>query len=94
MQQSHGLAPIFTEDVPDWFVTHQQIRSWHDNDSYCNDDRFIEWYESYQIRKAQKGQIKEELMPIAWHPSRWWDCCVPEDETKETEQKKFDHLRW
>ena len=18
-------------------------------------------------------------MPIVWHPSRWWDCCVPED---------------
>ena len=19
-------------------------------------------------------------MPIAWHPSRWWDWCVPNDE--------------
>ena len=25
-------------------------------------------------------------MPIAWHSSRWWDWCVPEDEKKETEQ--------
>ena len=24
-------------------------------------------------------------MPIAWHPSRWWDCCVSEDEKKETD---------
>ena len=21
-------------------------------------------------------------MSIAWHPSRWWDWCVPEDEKK------------
>ena len=24
---------------------------------------------------------------MAWHPSKWWDCCVPEDETKEREKK-------
>ena len=24
-------------------------------------------------RRAQKASIKEELMPIAWLPSRWWD---------------------
>ena len=33
-------------------------------------------------RRAQKAKIKEELMPIAWHTSRWWDWCVPEDEKK------------
>ena len=22
-------------------------------------------------------------MPVAWHPNRWWDWCVPEDEKKE-----------
>ena len=31
-------------------------------------------------RRTQKASIKEELMPIAWLPSRWWDWCVPEDE--------------
>ena len=67
--------------VPDWFVTHQQIKIWHDNDDYCNDDEIIEWYKGYQRRKkAQKASIKEELMSIAWHPSRYWDWCVPEDE--------------
>ena len=25
-------------------------------------------------------------MPIAWHPSRWWDWCVPEDQERETEK--------
>ena len=37
-------------------------------------------------RKAQKAKIKEELLPIAWHPLRWWDWCVPEDEKRETEK--------
>ena len=73
--------------VPDWFVTHQQIKIWHDNDDYCNDDELIEWYDGYKVRKAQKASIKEELLPIAWHPSRYWDWCVPEDENKEIEKK-------
>ena len=25
-------------------------------------------------------------MPIACHPSRWWDWCVPEDEKEEMEK--------
>ena len=28
-------------------------------------------------------------MPIAWHPSRWWDWCVPEDEKKQAEKFFF-----
>ena len=31
-------------------------------------------------------------MPIAWHPSRWWDCCVSEDEKKETDPKFIKEL--
>ena len=45
----------------------------------------IEWYDGLKKRKAKKAQIKEELMPLAWHTSRWWNWCVPEDEKKETE---------
>ena len=26
--------------------------------------------------------MKEEVMPIAWHRSRYWDWCIPEDEKK------------
>ena len=37
-------------------------------------------------QKAQKARIKEELMRVPWHPSRWWDWCVPEDEKRETEK--------
>ena len=72
--------------VPDWFLTHLQIKIWHDNDDYCNDDEFIEWYNAYKKRKTQKAQTKKELMPVSWHPSRHWDWCMSEDEKKETEK--------
>ena len=25
------------------------------------------------------------MMPIVWHPKRWWDFCMSEDEKKEIE---------
>ena len=65
--------------VPGWFVMQELIKIWHDGET-------VEWYEGYKKLKAQKAKIKEELSPIAWHSSRWWDCCVPEDEKKETEK--------
>ena len=67
--------------VPDWFVTQQQTKIWHDND----DHRLIKWYEGYK----KQVSIKKELLPLAWHPSRWWDLCVPEDDKKETEKKNL-----
>ena len=74
--------------VPDWFVTDQKI--WQALrfliGRYCLLDDLIKWYEGYKKRKAQKASIKEELIPIAWHPSRWWDWCVPEDEKQEAEK--------
>ena len=33
----------------------------------CDDgDKFFKWYEI----KIKEAKIKEELLPIAWHPSR------------------------
>ena len=57
--------------VPDWFVTQQQIDTWYHNDDWHDDNDIIEWYDGCEKRKAQKASIKKELMPIAWHPSRW-----------------------
>ena len=45
----------------------------------------IKWYHDYQKRKAQKSEIKDGLLPIAWHPSRYWDWCMSEDEKRDTE---------
>ena len=40
---------------------------------HCNNNWFIKRYDGYKKRKAQKAQIKEKLMPIAWHPSTYWE---------------------
>ena len=73
-------GPFHPSFVPDWFTTQQQLKTWDDYHGLCNNDRLIKWYAGY------KSKIKDELMPIAWYPSRYWDWCVPEDEKKETEQ--------
>ena len=28
-------------------------------------------------------------MPVAWHPTRWWDCCMSKDEKKKEEIEPF-----
>ena len=54
------------EHVPDWFVTQGQLKLWYD------DEGLIKWYDGYKERKTQKASIKEEVLPITWHPSRYW----------------------
>ena len=71
----------------DQYVTQELIKTWHDDDDYCIDDNeLFKWYDGYEKRKAQKARIEKELMPVAWHLSRWLDWCVPEDEKEETEK--------
>ena len=70
------------EYVPDQFVTQEM---WHEEE-FDDDDELITWRDAYEQHKAQKAKIKEELMPVAWHPDRWWNWCVPEDEKKEREK--------
>ena len=77
--------------VRDWFVVAQEMRYIGYShvaalEPWGHDDRAIKWYQSYKKRKAQKASIKEELIPIAWHPSRYWDWCMSEDEKQETEK--------
>ena len=72
--------------VPDWFVTFKKLNLWYDDNYVYNDNEMIKWYERYKRRKAQKASIKEELLPITLHPSRWWDWCMSEDEKEETEK--------
>ena len=69
-------------NVSYWFVVLQDM--WYED--FDDDDVHIEWYDSYQKCKAQKAQIKKELIPIVWHPSRWWDWCVPNGGKQDTEK--------
>ena len=57
-------SPEFLRIVPDWFVTPQEM--WYEE--FDDDDVLITWRDAYIKRKARKAKIKEELMPVAWHP--------------------------
>ena len=72
--------------VPDWFVTREWMLMQYDDYYDDDEDKFFKWYDGYQKRTAQKAEIKEGLALIVWHPLRWWDWCMPEDEKKETEK--------
>ena len=74
--------PSSLQFVSDWFVTKQQIDAWFDDGYWYDDDEMIECYDSYKKRKAQKAKVKEELLPIAWHPDRVMDWCMSEDEKR------------
>ena len=62
--------------IPDWFVKLKEM--WYKGS--VNDDELFTWYEGYKKRKAQKAKLKEESIPIAWHPARMQDWCMSEDE--------------
>ena len=59
-----------------------------DNTNYHEDDpdtiivRLFTWHIKFE---KHKKDLSEDLMPIAWHPKRWWNFCVSEDEKKEIE---------
>ena len=42
--------------VPDWFVTQQQIKIWHDDSEYRDDDDIIKWYDNYKKHTKPKKQ--------------------------------------
>ena len=43
------------------------------------------WLSTLNLKNAKhlKKKVSEELMPIAWHPKRWWKFCMSEEEKKE-----------
>ena len=47
--------------------------------------RLLAWHIRFEKRKALTKMISEALIPIAWHPKRWWNFCMSEDVKKETE---------
>ena len=47
--------------------------------------RLLAWHIKFKKSTALKKNIGGELMPIAWHPKRWWNFYMPEDEKKEIE---------
>ena len=59
------------------------------DDNFDEDDpdtvilmRLLAWYIKFEKYKELKKELSEELMPVAWHPDRWWDWCMSENEKK------------
>ena len=52
---------------------------------YKNIVRLLAWRSNFKKRKILQKKISEELMSIAWHPRRWWNFFMSEDEKKEIE---------
>ena len=48
-------------------------------------DRLMACHNKLKQCKAFKININKELMPVAWHQTRWWDWCMPEHLTKVIE---------
>ena len=46
---------------------------------------FLASHIKFENWKEVRKKISEELMPVAWHPNRWRNFCMPADEKKETE---------
>ena len=53
------------------------------NNSVTTGANLLAWQS--KKHKALKNKIKKKLMPIVWHPKRWWNLCLPEYEKKEIE---------
>ena len=43
----------------------------------------------FEKRKAFKKELNEELMPVGWHPERWWDWCMSENEKKRNRSNVY-----
>ena len=39
--------------------------------------------------KLCKKEISKELMLLGWHPTRWWDWCLSEDEKNNNNNLKY-----
>ena len=45
--------------------------------------KLLAWRNKFEKHKAIKKDLSKELMPVAWHPTRWWDWYLSEDEKKK-----------
>ena len=64
-----------------------------DDTNYDEDDPetiihiiLLAWHIKFEKRKALKKELNEELMLVAWHPRRWWNFCMSEDEEEKKKE--------
>ena len=77
--KTHAICRIFIDVYPmklgyvhDWFVTLKMLVVLYINNLDFNDFyKFSTRHDIYNQCKANKKQIYQVLMSIAWHPLRW-----------------------
>ena len=76
--KNFNLDNDFDEDDPGTII-HVELLAWHIKFEKC---------------KALKKELNEELVPVGYHPNRWWDTHTPmsEDEKKEIDPMFIDEL--
>ena len=50
------------------------------------------WYIKFENREELKKELSEELRPVARHPNRLWDWCMPENEKEEIDPMFIEEL--
>ena len=71
-----SLGDKFDEDDPDTIILM----------------RGLAWHIKFRKREEHKKELREELIPVAWHPNRWWDWCMSEDEKNEIDPMFIEEL--
>ena len=59
---------------------------------FCSQNNVFIKHTKFEKRKELDKELNEELMLVAWHPKRWWDCCVSEDEKMEIDSMFIKEL--
>ena len=85
---------LFFKDVQDYFFTPKILEfcmnATAEKGKYYQDKvqklKTMICIAEYMNHKGKKAKIKEELLPVAWHPDRVFDWCFSEDEKKDLEK--------
>ena len=59
---------------------------------FSSENSFFIMHIKFEKHKALKKELSEELMPLVWHPNRWCDLCVSENEKKEIDPMFIEEL--
>ena len=66
----------YIEELEDMYMLDYYLWEHKENYGKALTQELFRYYHQKMFSKA----LREELIPITWHPDRYWDWCVPEDE--------------
>ena len=52
------------------------------------------WLGATNLNNAKHLKRNKQRMPVAWHPTRWWDWCMSENEIKEIKPFLIDEKQY